>query len=255
MMPRRVLLTADTLGGVRDFALELARGLGEHGIAVALATLGGPLDRTQRRAALAVPGLRLYESDYRLEWMQAPWADVDSAGAWLQRLAGEWQPDVVHLNQYSFAALEWAAPVVLTAHSCVYSWFAAVRGLPPGPQWQRYWQAVRRGLAGADVVTAPTHAMLAAVQAHYGAAVGGRAGDAGGGAEGLWCGCGRARYCEGPAPGSIHAGHQAAAHPGLRAPVGSRQESTGIGALCAAAALAGAADRPEPRPRRPGPAT
>src|SRR5699024_5445134 len=174
MMPRRVLLTADTLGGVRDFALELARGLGEHGIAVALATLGGPLDRTQRRAALAVPGLRLYESDYRLEWMQAPWADVDSAGAWLQRLAGEWQPDVVHLNQYSFAALEWAAPVVLTAHSCVYSWFAAVRGLPPGPQWQRYWQAVRRGLAGADVVTAPTHAMLAAVQTHYGAAVGGR---------------------------------------------------------------------------------
>ena len=38
--PRRILMTADTIGGVWSYALELAQGLARHGVEVALATMG-----------------------------------------------------------------------------------------------------------------------------------------------------------------------------------------------------------------------
>ena len=40
-MIRRVLMTADTVGGVWTYSLDLARALGEYGIEVALATSFG----------------------------------------------------------------------------------------------------------------------------------------------------------------------------------------------------------------------
>lgn len=168
MMPRRILLTADTVGGVWQYALELARGLGERGGEVILATLGGYLDDQRRREALDLPNLSLHESDFRLEWMESPWGDVARAGEWLLDLADSTAPDLVHLNNYAHGSLDWPVPVLLTAHSCVYSWFDAVYGVPPGPEWRRYWRAVNDGLLGADLVTAPTKAMRTAIETHYG---------------------------------------------------------------------------------------
>lgn len=161
-------MTADTVGGVWHYALELARGLDERGIDVTLATLGRCLDAEQRRAARAIPHLTIYESAYRLEWMRDPWIDLDRAGDWLLGIAEVTRPDVVHLNHYCHGALDWPAPVLIVAHSCVYSWHDAVHGTPPGAEWERYWQAVAHGLAGADLVVAPTAAMLAAADKHYG---------------------------------------------------------------------------------------
>jgi glycogen synthase len=47
--PRKILLTTDTIGGVWTYALELTRTLGEHDVQVALATMGAPLSREQRK--------------------------------------------------------------------------------------------------------------------------------------------------------------------------------------------------------------
>ena len=78
---RRVLMTADTVGGVWDYALELAEGARrarrrgdarDHGAA--------PCATTSAPAARAIPSLRLVESDYRLEWIDDPWDDVARAG-------------------------------------------------------------------------------------------------------------------------------------------------------------------------------
>ena len=41
-LPRKVLMTADTVGGVWTYAVELARGLADRGVEVALATMGAP---------------------------------------------------------------------------------------------------------------------------------------------------------------------------------------------------------------------
>jgi glycosyltransferase involved in cell wall biosynthesis len=163
-----VLMTADTLGGVWHHALELAAGLERRGARVTLATMGAPLSAAQRLQAAQLHSLRLYESSARLEWMDDPWAEVRQAGEWLLRLEAALRPDLVHLNQFAFGALPFAAPTLLVAHSCVLSWWCAVHGEPAPPSWDRYRRAVAQGLAGATQVAAPTAAMLASLQSNYG---------------------------------------------------------------------------------------
>lgn len=167
--PRRVLMTADTIGGVWTFALELAEGLSRAGAQVRLATLGRVPSPDQRSEALAIPGLTLRESEYKLEWMEDPWRDVAASGRWLLEMEREWKPDLVHLNSFGHAALPWRAPTVLTAHSCVASWWQAVKREPLPAEWRRYYEMVRRSLHAADVIVAPSHAMSGNVLRCYGA--------------------------------------------------------------------------------------
>jgi glycosyltransferase involved in cell wall biosynthesis len=163
-----VLMTADAVGGVWTYAFELARALGDFGIDVALATMGRPLNAHERSAAAAISNIELFESAYRLEWMDDVWDDVDAAAEWLLGIADNVAPAIIHLNGYCHAALLWPAPALVVGHSCVFSWFEAVRRAPPPPIWGEYRRRVARGLAAADSVTAPSGAMLAALKKHYG---------------------------------------------------------------------------------------
>ncbi|HYP18243.1 MAG TPA: glycosyltransferase, partial [Opitutus sp.] len=151
--PRRILMTADTVGGVWTYALDLCRGLAAHDIQVVLATMGG-VPNAHQRAEVAALGsaVQLHESDYLLEWMDDPWRDVAAAGEWLLELERIHAPDVVHLNGYAHAALPWSSPTLVVAHSCVYSWWRAVKREAPPDHWHTYHTAVRRGLEHADLV-------------------------------------------------------------------------------------------------------
>src|SRR3954465_475354 len=124
---QRILMTGDTVGGVWTFTLELAEALSARGIEVVLATMGGDPSDGQRAEAARVPGLCLLGSPYKLEWMDDPWRDVAESGRWLLGLEEAYRPDIVHLNSFGHGALPWSAPVVLTAHSCVASWWEAVK--------------------------------------------------------------------------------------------------------------------------------
>jgi len=161
-------MTADSVGGVWTYALELSRGLTRRGVEVALATLGQPLTAGQWAEARAIDGLRVHESEYQLEWMDEPWDDVRASGAWLLELEARLAPDVVHLNGYCHGALPWRAPALVVAHSCVLSWWQAVHGEAAPERYARYHQEVSRGLARAQAVVAPSAAMLAALREHYG---------------------------------------------------------------------------------------
>jgi glycogen synthase len=172
--PMNVLMTADTVGGVFAYALELSGALARRGARVSLATKGGVLSTAQWAEARRVPGLEIFESADRLEWMEDPWEDVSRSSAWLLDLADRLNPDVVHLNDYAHAALPFGVPTLVVAHSCVFSWFEAVRGCPPPPSFDRYRREVSRGLAAADAVVAPTRWMLEALGHHYGSALRGR---------------------------------------------------------------------------------
>ena len=167
-LPRKVLMTTDTVGGVWNYSLELARGLGEKGIEVALATMGAPLNELQRDKADRTPGLRVFESHLKLEWMDEPWRDVEKAGDWLLNLESRICPDVVHLNGYVHGVLPWSAPKLVVGHSCVLSWWRAVKGEDAPESWDRYQVEVAAGLHAADLVVAPSTAMLAALADHYG---------------------------------------------------------------------------------------
>jgi glycosyltransferase involved in cell wall biosynthesis len=164
----RVLMTADAVGGVWSYAMDLANVFANRcGIETVLAVLGPAPSPAQQRQAAMLQGLQLEIHPGRLEWMSDAWADVEADGEWLLALEAASGADVVHLNGYAHGALPFVSPTVVVAHSCVLSWWQAVKGVPAPRQWRRYRHAVARGLAGADAVVAPSRAMAAEVERLY----------------------------------------------------------------------------------------
>jgi glycogen(starch) synthase len=157
----RILMTADTLGGVWTYAMELGKGLAAEGHEVSIAAMGGRMNTEQRAQSRGIPGLEARDSAFKLEWMEDPWDDVARAGDWLLEAALEARAEIIHLNGFVHAALPWEAPVLVTGHSCVLSWWRAVKGGEAPPSWDRYRQAVTEGLRRAQRVTAPTAAIAA----------------------------------------------------------------------------------------------
>lgn len=164
----RIFMTTDSVGGVWNFSLQLARELIRRGHEVVLASTGGPLMPAQREAALAIQGLDHHHRPYRLAWMEDSASDVEAAGEWLRDLATAAAPDVVHLNDHAHADLSWPAPVLVTGHSCPLSWWKAVRGGPLPLEGERARRRAGRALRSADLVVAPTHAMLSSLRSLYG---------------------------------------------------------------------------------------
>ncbi|HEX2974286.1 MAG TPA: glycosyltransferase family 4 protein, partial [Tepidisphaeraceae bacterium] len=156
----RLLITTDTLGGVWTYTLELARALRPAQVELVLATMGNPLSEVQRQQAAHLDNVQLAQSTYKLEWMADPWEDVSRAGQWLLELERQHRPDVIHLNGYAHGVLPFAAPRLIAAHSCVLSWWRAVKGEEAPPEWNRYRQAVATGLRSVQMVVAPSRAML-----------------------------------------------------------------------------------------------
>lgn len=165
---KTLLMTADTLGGVWTYALQLTRALEPHAIVVSLAAMGGRLTPEQRAETARISNLRVFESSFKLEWMDDPWDDVQRAGDWLLSLENEIRPDLVHLNSFGHGMLPWKSPTVVAGHSCVLSWWKAVHGAPAPESWTRYRRHVAQCLRAADLVIAPSHTMLEALQSEYG---------------------------------------------------------------------------------------
>jgi glycogen synthase len=164
----KLLLTTDNLGEVWAYSLELARGLGEHHIQVGLATMGCPLNPKEYEEVQACDHLTLFESDYKLEWMENSGNDLEEAGRWLLGVTEKFQPDVIHLNSYVPAALPWNAPVLVAGHWCVLSWWREVKKQFAPASWDQYRSQVRRGLQSADHVVASTQVRVKALNQFYG---------------------------------------------------------------------------------------
>jgi glycosyltransferase involved in cell wall biosynthesis len=156
----RVLIVADVVGGVRTFVRELTRRLTACGVEVDLALIG--------REEPKLRGARSCEvRDLRLEWMDDSWADVDATAAWIEQLRERHRPDLIHMNTFA-PVRNPDVPVLLTVHSCVLTWWRAVHGITPPGTWARYGALARRALGRADLVVAPTHALLDDLTSVYG---------------------------------------------------------------------------------------
>ncbi|MHC1763016.1 MAG: glycosyltransferase family 4 protein [Verrucomicrobiia bacterium] len=166
--PRTILMTADTLGGVWTYSLELARALQKHDTQFVLAAMGAPLSRTQRKEVNKLRNVTVFERAFKLEWMEDPWSDIAESREWLLDIERQTSPSLVHLNTFVHGALPFRAPKLVAGHSCVLSWWQAVKAAPAPPAWDRYRREVRQGLQAAALVIAPTHAMLAALDRYYG---------------------------------------------------------------------------------------
>ncbi len=163
--PIKVLMTADAVGGVWQYSVDLLRGLGKD--AEVLLVTFGPRPSAEQKQQLKSTSVQFRESDYALEWMSNPWRDITAAGEWLLALQAEFGADLIHLNGYAHAALPWQKPVVVVAHSCVYSWWRAVHRCPPTPEWIEYHRRVANGLSACHAVVAPSLFMADEVEREY----------------------------------------------------------------------------------------
>jgi glycogen synthase len=161
----RILLVADIVGGVRTFTRELVRELGRRGVEVHVALIGngGWLGSSESMAGPASCQVR----DFKLEWMDEPWADVAATSAWVEELRHSLTPDVIHMNTFA-TVLDPDVPVLLSVHSCVLSWWRAVHGEHAPARWSRYRRLVEAALARADGVAVPTRALLHQLEGIYG---------------------------------------------------------------------------------------
>jgi glycosyltransferase involved in cell wall biosynthesis len=161
----KVLMTTDNIGGVWTYALAMARGLKKHGVEVVLAVIGNPLTPAQKDE---LNGIRYRHCVARQEWMDDPWENVYATGKWLMNFRDIENPDILHLNSYTLGCLDWQVPVVVTLHSCVLSWWQAVKGEPAPASWNTYHEHVKAGIQSAGVVTAPSRFIMNAAEKFYG---------------------------------------------------------------------------------------
>ncbi|WP_205961393.1 glycosyltransferase family 4 protein [Paracoccus endophyticus] len=167
-MTTRLLMTADAVGGVWSYALDLAGAL--RGVQVTLAVLGPSPDAGQRAAAARVPGLRLIDTGLPLDWLSDGPGPVLAAGRAVARLAADMDADLVHLNGPALAAAGLGLPVVAVNHGCLGTWWdAAGKGaLDPALAWLP--ELIGQGLRAATRTVAPTRAYADATARRYGLA-------------------------------------------------------------------------------------
>jgi glycosyltransferase involved in cell wall biosynthesis len=154
----RILMSADTVGGVWTYAAGLSSALVASGADVTLVTMG-PRARPDQRASLS-GSVHLIDSDLALEWQDPEAADLGHARELLGAIERRIKPDIVHLNGYREATFDWHAPVIVVAHSCVNSWAMACndRAFLSEPRWRHYTKLVAAGLDHADVWVSSTRA-------------------------------------------------------------------------------------------------
>lgn len=164
----RLLLTADAVGGVWQYATDLARALAGMGVETVLAVTGPAPTAAQMADAAALPGTRPIDTGLALDWLAASAEEIHAASRRLAALATETDADIVQLNAPALAAgARFRCPVVAVAHSSLATWWAAVEGGSPPADFAWRDRLTREGLIAADLAVAPTRAHArATAQAH-----------------------------------------------------------------------------------------
>jgi len=154
---RKLVMTCDAAGGVWTYALDLVRGLRRHGIESVLAGFGPAPAEAQLAAARELAEVRW--TGLPLDWMVRDRAELSGVAPALAALAAETGADAVQVNAPSQAAgLATDARVIAVSHSCVVTWFRAVRGCDVPHDWRWHLEANADGLARADHAVAPSRA-------------------------------------------------------------------------------------------------
>ncbi|RFB85837.1 glycosyl transferase [Rhizobium leguminosarum bv. trifolii] len=164
---RRVLMTVDAVGGVWSYAMDLAAALKPRHVEVVFAGLG-PAPTTDKIAEANRLGTLVW-LEAPLDWMAGDEAAVAEVPRLIADLARRTKVDLLHLNLPSQAAgMETDLPVLVVSHSCVVTWFAAVRGSEVPHDWQWQYRLNQAGFARAGMVIAPSSSHASAMEAAYG---------------------------------------------------------------------------------------
>lgn len=165
--PRRILMTVDAVGGVWEYAVRLAQELVSGGDTVLMAGLGP--EPSSEQAAQVESFARLVWLRTAPDWMAGQEADLDGLETELEPLLRDHAIDLVHLNAPTQATgLRISRPLMVVSHSCVPTWFHAVKGEPVPADWAWHRERNRKGFDRADLVVAPSASHAAMLRACYG---------------------------------------------------------------------------------------
>lgn len=155
------MLTTDSVGGIWRYAVELSHGLVRFHD-VTLAVVGPPA--TAAQAAELSPLVALVQPGLPLDWL----ADTPACLGHASRMLAAIDAEMALLHAPAYLHHRWPIPVATVVHSCLTTWFAAVRGgvVPPDYRWRA--EATATGLRRADAVAAPSQAFADDVQRTYG---------------------------------------------------------------------------------------
>jgi glycosyltransferase involved in cell wall biosynthesis len=164
-------MTADAVGGVWQYSVDLARGLAPLGVETVLAVLGPSPSKAQLKTAASVERLTLLDTGLPLDWLAKTRGSVRKAGEAIARLAAGHSADLVQLNAPALAAeAKFDLPVIAVTHSCIPTWWAAVKGTRMDPAFEWRAEITGKGFEAADLVIAPTAAFAEATRAAHGLA-------------------------------------------------------------------------------------
>lgn len=166
---QRVLITADAVGGVWPYTVDLARALNARGLECIIALLGPEPSEGQLSEIADLDATRLVITGQELDWLASQPAEVKRSAEAIASLAADECVEVIHLNSPALAACaRFPAPVVAVAHGCVTTWWQATEGEPLPSRLQWHHDLCLSGLMAADWTAAPTRAFADLLRHCYG---------------------------------------------------------------------------------------
>jgi glycosyltransferase involved in cell wall biosynthesis len=164
----KIVMTADAVGGVWQYATDLSAALAAEGHQIVLALLGPKPSPDQRRRADSIEGLRVIDTGLPLDWLCTSPEPVVEAARAVAALAREENADLVHCNMPTLAgAADFTSPVVAVTHGCVATWWQAAKNEPLASDYRWHREMMRQGLASADAVVAPSTSYAATIKGTY----------------------------------------------------------------------------------------
>ncbi|HEU4619014.1 MAG TPA: glycosyltransferase [Gammaproteobacteria bacterium] len=154
-------MTTRAAGDVWKHTVELVRQLGALGCETTIAVVSGELGEDARLDAARLTNVDLRVSPYASDLRRG--RNAHAAREWLERLAEESGPDLLHANDCSSATARVPVPILLVVHECGAAAPATARSRSRGPSHQVVVAALER----AERIVAPTSACLAATLMRY----------------------------------------------------------------------------------------
>lgn len=167
--PKSVLITCDAVGGVWTYTVDLVRFLNEKGIAVHVVILGPPPNLSQTKLMRESGAETIECLQLPLDWTAKNPDQLKASTETLVNRAIQLEVEIAHLGAPALAGSDaWPMPLVVSAHSCLGTWWAALGEGPVPPDFVWRIEGTALGLSIADAVIAPSESFAGNLASLYG---------------------------------------------------------------------------------------
>lgn len=163
-----ILMTTDTIGGVWTYTMGLCRALKKYPLKIHLIGLGKLPTQNQENELKNLENVKFYPTDYKLEWMENAHHDIEKTRLKIIEIANDTSPHLFHFNNFICDIGYESTPKITVFHSCVQTWWKAVKSESAPVGWNLYKNHVEKALNQSNVVVFPAGAMREDARELYG---------------------------------------------------------------------------------------